>query len=149
MKRSVRLPACALILAVLLLFAASCGAKRSVSDDPQALSAALEDAGYPATFYLPGSAWLTSLEEEIASTLQDPPKDPMRGYLFAMSGDGRTLILEVFFFANARDAKKLYDHQKDGGQFGAEADLRRAGSVVYMGQVFALEIVENARDKNR
>ena len=76
--------------------------------------------------------------------LEEPTEHPLAAYLFAKDAADE-LFCEVFIIETAADAQKLYDYLVGGEQFvdGISA-IRRDGTMVYMGYVEALAIIEGA-----
>ena len=130
---------------VCLLFCTGCAGK-SVSDDVSVLAGALKNSGRKVTYYERGSTMLEALDDEMDMNFDDPTENPLAAYLFAKDSESGTLDCEIFIFETDSDAEKLYAYLKGGDQFvEGESAIRRAGKVVYMGYIEALEVIEKTK----
>jgi len=117
------------ILMVGCVFAlASCGGPNK---DPEAAKKALEDADY-----------IVELEDEFDEDSK------LEAAIEAYSEDGKNLI-EIYYFADAKDAKEAYDEAKENlddmkelyKELGIEAEIElgKSGKMVWMGTKDAIK----------
>ncbi len=134
-----------LTVALLLLTGTLCSCSGGVSDDVSYLSLTFKEKGYETECYEEQDSMLSALASDMSAAMKDdPPRGALLGYMYAQNSQTGEMVIEVFVFETAADAKRLVNYLKDSDVFvkGTSA-LRRDGTVVYMGYLDALKIAES------
>ena len=130
-------------VAAMLLLCSCTANQEKIETDMNKISARLTAAGYTVQTNDPGSELLSALEDEMNGALDEPAEKALQGYLFAHDQETGELVLELFVFEDAGDARKLFDHLKDNDTFlPGVSEIRIDGKVVYMGYIEALDCAE-------
>ncbi|MBP3321269.1 MAG: hypothetical protein J6M12_02850 [Clostridia bacterium] len=133
------------LLLSLLFCACESNAPKKVSTDVIHLSAILSNEGYATQYFEEGNGVLPSLADEMESSTGKALQGEIKGYLFVQNGSTGESVMEVFVFEKPKDAQSLYNHLKDNERFvEGESECRIDYTVVYMGYISALELIEDS-----